>query len=187
MLVLIHPFPLICWDSILNRHNWKLEDRDTLCVNHVVGVQSISCVWLFETPWTVAHQALLSSTISQSFLRIISIQSVMLSNRLKLCHPLLLLPSIFPSIRVFFQWVDSSHQVAKVLELHLRLHHQSFQWIFKVDFLQDWLIWSPCCPRDSQESPPAPLFKSINSLVLSLRYDPTLISIHDYWKKQHWL
>ena len=64
MLVLIHPFPLICWDSILNRHNWKLEDRDTLCVNHVVGVQSISCVWLFETPWTVAHQALLSSTIS---------------------------------------------------------------------------------------------------------------------------
>ena len=42
-----------------------------------------------------------------------------------------------------FQWISSSHQVAKVLELQLQ--HQSFQWIFRVDFLQDWLVWSPCC------------------------------------------
>jgi len=48
-----------------------------------------------------------------------------------------------------FQWVSSLHQVAKVLELQLQ--HQSFQWIFRVDFLQDWLVWSPCSPRDSQE------------------------------------
>ena len=58
-----------------------------------------------------------------------------------------------------FQWV-SSYQVAKVLEL--QLHHQSLQWIFRVDFLWDWLVWSPCCPRDSQESSPTPQFKSIN-------------------------
>ena len=58
-------------------------------------------------------------------------------------------------------WVGSSHQMAKVLELQLQ--HQSFQWIFRVDFLQDWLVWSPCCPRDSQESSPAPQFESINS------------------------
>ena len=45
-----------------------------------------------------------------------------------------------------FQWVGSSHQVAKVLELQLQ--HQSFQWVFRVDFFQDWLVWSPCCPRD---------------------------------------
>ena len=59
--------------------------------------------------------------------------SVMPSNHLILCHPLLLLPSIFPS-----KWVSSSHQVAKILEFHLQ--HQSFQWIFRTDFLRmDWL------------------------------------------------
>ena len=57
-----------------------------------------------------------------------------------------------------------------------------FQWIFRVDFLQDWLIWSPYCPRDSQESSPTPQFKSINSLALSLLYGPTLTSVHDYLK-----
>ena len=79
-----------------------------------------------------------------------------------------------------FQWVSSSYQVAKVLELQLQ--HKSFQWIFRTDFFQDWLVWSPCSPRDSQESSPAPQFKSINSLVVSLLYDPTCTSIHDYWK-----
>ena len=64
-----------------------------------------------------------------------------------------------------FQWVSSSHEVAKVLEFHLQ--HQSFQWIFRTDFLQDGLVGSPCSPRDSQESSPTPQFKSINSLVLS--------------------
>ena len=59
---------------------------------------------------------------------------------------------------------------------------QSFQWIFRVDFLQDWLVWSPCSPRDSQESSPTPQFKSINSSVLSLPYGPTFTSVHDYWK-----
>ena len=54
------------------------------------------------------------------------------------------------------QWAGSLHQVAKVLELQ----HQSFQWIFRVDFLSDSLIWSPCCPRDSQESSPEPQFKA---------------------------
>ena len=49
--------------------------------------------------------------------------------------------------------------------------------------LVDWLVWSPCCPRDSQGSSPVPQFQSINSSVLSLFYDPTLTSIHDYWKK----
>ena len=83
-----------------------------------------------------------------------------------------------------FQWVNSSHQVAKVLEHHLK--HQSFQWIFWVDdFLWDWLVWSPCCPRDSQGSSPAPQFKSINSLTLNFLYDPTLTSVRDYWKNHN--
>ena len=79
-----------------------------------------------------------------------------------------------------FQWVGSSHQVAKILELQLQ--HKSFQWIFRTDFLHDWLVLSPCSPRDSQESSPAPQFKSINSSVLSLLHGPTLTSIHDYSK-----
>ena len=65
------------------------------------SVQSLSCVWLFGTPWTAAHQASLSITNSQSLLKLISIESVMPSNHLILCCPLLLLPSIFPTIRVF--------------------------------------------------------------------------------------
>ena len=79
-----------------------------------------------------------------------------------------------------FQWVSSSHQVAKVLELQLQ--HQSFQWILRTDFLWDGLVWLPCSPRNSQESPPTPQFKSINFLVLSFLYGPTLTSVHDYWK-----
>ena len=55
-------------------------------------------------------------------------------------------------------------------------------WIFRVDFLQDWLVWSPCSPRDSEESSPTPQFISISSLVLSLLYGPTLTSTHDHWK-----
>ena len=84
-----------------------------------------------------------------------------------------------------FQWLSSSQQVAKVLEFQLQ--HQSFQSIFRTDFLYDGQVWSPCCPRDSQESSPTPQFKSINSLVLSFLYSPTLTFIRDYWKKQFWL
>ena len=81
-----------------------------------------------------------------------------------------------------FQWGSSSHQVAKVLEFLLQ--HQSFQWIFRTDFLWDGLVGSPCSSRDSQESSPKPQFKSINSSVLSFLYSPTLTFIHDYWKNR---
>ena len=74
-----------------------------------------------------------------------------------------------------FQWVSSSHQVARVLELHFQ--HQSFQWIFRTGFLYDWLVGPPCSPRDSQESSPTPQFKGINSSVLSFLYTPTFTSI----------
>ena len=80
------------------------------------------CVWLFVTPWTATHQASLSFTISQSLFKLISFESVMPSNHLILCHPLLLLPSIFPSIRVFFS--ESAKTLGKLLELQLQ--HQSY-------------------------------------------------------------
>ena len=90
-----------------------------------------------------------------------------------------------PQHQCLFQWVCSSHQVAKVLEFQLQ--HQSFQWIFRTDFLEDWLVWSPGSPRDSQEGElerdsqvgeglfPTPQFKSINSLALSLLYAPSFL------------
>ena len=104
-----------------------------LDISFVAVVQLLSHVWLFETPWTATHQTFLSFTISWSFLRFMSIVSMMPSNNLILSHPLLLLPSMFPSIWVFSnQSAFFFYQVAKILELWLQ--HQSFQWMFRVAF-----------------------------------------------------
>ena len=116
------------------------------------------------TPWTAARQASLSFTISQSLFKLMSIESVMPSNHLILCHPLLLLPSIFPSIRVFS---DES-------ALHIRWPKY---WRFSfsicpsnehpglISLPTNGLVGSPCCPRDSQESSPTPQFENINPLA----------------------
>ena len=142
-------------------------------------VQSLSHIWLFVTPWTAAHQASLSFTISWSLLK---------RPLSWWCHPTIssslapfstCLQSLGASLSLF-QWVHSSNQVAKGLELLLQ--HQSFQWLFRADFLQDGLVWSPCSPRDSQESSPAPQVEGISSLALSLFYCPALTSVRDYWK-----
>ena len=133
-----------------------------------VSVQSLSRVSLFVTPWTTAHQASLSITNSWSLPKLMSIKSVIPPNHLILGHPLLLLPSIFPRIRVF------SNESA--------LQHQSFQWTLRTDLLQNVLVGSPCSPRDSQESSPTPQFKSINSSTLSFLHSPPLTSIHDHCK-----
>ena len=77
---------------------------------YVYIVQSLSHVWLFATPWPAACQASVFFTISQSLLKLIFIESMMPSNYLILCHPLLLLPSIFPSIRVFSNELESGGQ-----------------------------------------------------------------------------
>ena len=143
-----------------------------------VPFQSLSRVQLFATPWIAARQASLSITNSQSLPKPMSIESVMPSNHLILCH-LLLLPSIFPSIRVFsnelvlhIRWPSIGvSALASVLLVNIQ------DW-----FPLDWLVGSPCSPRDSQESSPTPQFKSINSLALSFLYGPALTSIHDYWK-----
>ena len=97
-------------------------------------------------------------------------------------HPLL--PTSPPAFnlsqqQVLSQWVSSSHQVAKVVEFLLQ--HHSFLWMFRVDFFMDWLVWSPCCLRDSQESSPAPSLESINYAVLSFLNCLAFTSVHDYW------
>ena len=140
----------------------------------VFVVQSPSCVKLFATPWIAARQAFLSPTISRSLLKFMSIESVMPSNHLILCCPLLLLHSIFRSFRVFFQWVGSLHQTTKVLGASASacVLPMSIQGCFP-------LGWTGLISLQSK-------FKNINSLAVSLLYDPNVTtgktSIHDYWK-----
>ena len=81
-----------------------------------------------------------------------------------------------------FQLVNSSHEVVKILEFQLQ--HHSFQRNPRADLLQNGLVGSPCSPRDSEESPPTPQFKSISSSALSFLHSPTLTSIHDH-RKNH--
>ena len=94
--VLLTEFPSIvvsCWTAV----EYHSQDTDI----HVVVVQSLSHVWVFATPWTAECQFSMPFTLSWSLLKFMSIESVMLSNHLIVCHPLLLLPSVFPSINVF--------------------------------------------------------------------------------------
>ena len=153
-----------------------------LCVTLNAGcvVQSVSHVWLLMTPRPAAHQAPLSFIISQSLLKLMSIESVMPSNHLILCRPFLLLPSIFSSIRVFSNESALLTRWPKYWSFSFGISPSNK--IFRIDFLKDWLGCTPCSPRDSQESSPAPQFESINSLALSLLNSPTVTSIHDYWK-----
>ena len=110
-----------------------------------------------------------------------SIELVMLSNRLILFCSFLLSPSVFPNIRVF------SNKLALRIR---RLKYWSFGFSISpfneysgfISFRNDCFFFSPCSPRDSQESSPAPQFKSINSSVFSLLYSSTLTSLNDYWK-----
>ena len=134
-----------------------------------------SCQILCD-PIDCSTPGLLSITNFQSLRKLMSIESVMPSNHLILCCPLLLPPSIFPSIRVFSN------------EAVLRIRWPKY-WNFSISpsneyswFPLGWTGWISCCPRASQESSPIPQFKCINSSVLSFLYSPTLTSIHDYCK-----
>ena len=132
------------------------------------------------TPWIAAHQASPSFTIPQSLLKLMFIELMMPSKHLIFCGPLLLLPSAFPSIRVFSN--ESALHIKWPKDWSFSSNINTSNEDSRVDFLYNWLVWSPCSPRDSQESSLAQQFESINSLVLSLLYGPTLTSIHDSWK-----
>ena len=132
----------------------------------------------FANPWIAAHQASLSITNSRSLLKFMSIELVMPSNHLILCHPLLL-PSVFLSIRVFSSELVLCIREPKYWSFSLS-PSPSNEYLRLISFRTDWLLC--CSPSDSQESSLAPQFESINSLVLSLLYGPTLTSVHDYWE-----
>ena len=132
------------------------------------------------TPWTAACQASLSFTISQSLLKLLPIESMMPSNHLVLCCPLLLLPSIFPYIRVFSSESALCIKRPNYWSFSLRIS-PSNEYSGLISFRTDWFDLL-AVQGTLKESSPTPQFKSISSSTLSLLYGPTLISIHDYWK-----
>ena len=141
----------------------------------VIVVQLLSRAPFLVTPWTAARQVSLSSTVSWSFLRFMSIESVMLSNHLILCHPLLLLPSIFPRIRVFSNELAFHIMWPKYWSFSISSSNEySGLSSFRIDRFDLLAV------QGTLESSPALQFESINSLVLCLLYGPILISVHDY-------
>ena len=145
----------------------------------VVAIQLLSCVQLFAIPWTVAQQASLSFTISWSFLKLLSIESVMLPKHFVLCYSLLLLPFIFPSIRVFFN--ESA--------LHIRWpKNWSFSFSISpsneysglISFRIGWFdLLAVQGTLNSSHNTTVPKHQFFS---VQLLYGPTLTSIHDYWK-----
>ena len=144
-------------------------------------VQSVSHVQLFVTSWTAARQASLSFIISQSLLKLMSIESVMPSNRLVLCHPLPFLPSIFPSIRVFSNESSLCIGWPKYWSFIFSIS-PSNEYSGLISFRIDWFDLL-AVHGTLQESSPTPQFKSIDSSALGFLPSPTLTSIHDHWKK----
>ena len=142
---------------------------DRKAVQNLVVVQWLIHVRLLATACTVPCQASLSIIVSGSLLKLMSIELVMPSNHLILCHPLLL-SSSFPSIQVFSN------------ESALCIRWPEY-WSFSISPSNEYsgLVGSPWSPRDSQESAPTPQFKSISSSALSL-HGATLTSTHDHWK-----
>ena len=141
-------------------------------------VQSPSHVQLFATPWIAAHQTSLSLTISWSLPKFMSIASVMPSRHLILWHPLLLLPSIFPSIRDFSSELADCIKWPKYWSFSFNIS-PSNEYSGLISFRIDWLDIL-VVQGTPQESSPATQFESINSLALSLLYDPALTTIGDH-------
>ena len=141
--------------------------------------KSLSCNRLLATPWAAALQASLSITNSQSSHKLMSIESVKLSNHLTLGHPLLLLPSVFPKIMVFSNESVLCIRWTKYLSFTFSIS-PSNDYSELISFRMDWLDLLGV--QGTLKSLPTPQFKSINSLTLSFLYSPTLMSIHNYWK-----
>ena len=158
-----------------------MELRDSFCGKSVQfsSFQLLTRVQLFATLWTAAHQASLSITNFRSLPKLMSIESVMPFNHLILCHPFLLPPSIFPSIKVFSKESALCIRWPKYWSFSFSIS-PSNEHPGLLSFRMDWL--DLLAVQGTLESSPTPQFKSINSSALSFLYSPTLTSIHDYWK-----
>ena len=161
-------------DKSLERYCTKAETTKNRNLSSVqfCSVQLLSHVQLFATPWTAARQASLSITNSWSLLKLMSIELVMPSNHLTLCHPLLLLPSIFPRIRVFSN--ESARCISGQSIGFSFTISPSNEYSGLISFRRDWLDLLAVQGTLKKESSPTPQFKSINSLALSFLHSPPL-------------
>ena len=164
-------------NTIFYENRIHVENEVCWCLIQFNSVQSLRRVRLFATQWTTACQASLSITNSWRLPIVMSVESVMLSNRLILCHPLLPLPSIFPSIRVFSNESALCIRWTKYWSFSFNTS-PSNEHSGLISFRMDWL--DLLAAQGTQESSPTPQFKSTNSSVLSFLHSPTLISVHDY-------
>ena len=157
---------------------WTWLESNYMSIRYFSSVQSLSHIRLFATPWIAARQASLCITNSRSSLRLTSIESVMPSSLLILCHPLLLLSPILPSIRVFSNESTLRIRWPKYWSFSFNIspsnEHPGL--IFRMD---GWIFLQS---KGLSRVSPTPQFKSINSSVLSFLHSPTLTSIHDHWK-----
>ena len=144
------------------------------------SVQSLSHVRLFATPWTAAHQASLSITNSQSLLKLMSIESVMPSNHLILCRPLLLPHSVFPSIRVFSNESFLCIMWAKYWSFSFSIS-PSNKYSGLISFRMDWL--DLLAVQGTLDSSPTPQSQSINSSVIREHQAelPVLYTAPSHW------
>ena len=165
--------------SAVEKNQVICSDWGDYMVSWFSSVQSLSRIWLFVTPWITACQASLSIMKSQGSLKLISIESMMPSSHLILCHPLLLLPSIFPSIKVFSSESTLLMTWPKYWSFSFNIspfnEHPGL-----ISFRMDWL--DLLAVQGTLKSLLQHQFKSINSSALSFLYSPTLTSIGDYWK-----
>ena len=162
------------WGSQRVEYDWEANTYCSL-------VQSLIHVRLFATPWTAAHQASLAITNSWSLLKLMSIELVMSFNHLILCRPLLLLPSIFPSIRVFSNESILHIRWPKYWSFNFSIS-PSNEYSGMISFRLDWLDLLAVQGTLKSLLQHHTQFKSINSLMLIFPYSPTLTSIYDYWK-----
>ena len=147
--------------------------------NQFSSVQSLSRVHLFATPWAAARQASLSNTKSWSLPKLMPIELVKPSNHLILCHPHLLLPSTFPSIRVFSNESALCMRWLKYWNLSSNIR-PSNEHPGLICFRMDWL--DLLAVQRTLKSLLQHHSSSVYSSALSFLYSPTLTSIHDYWK-----
>ena len=155
------------WKAPLQKKRRKINSKD-----HIQSVSSVAQSYM--TLWDTMDCSTPGFPVHHQLPELAQIHVHWIGDAIQPSHPVLSSPP--PSLNLsqhqgLFQWVCSSHQLARVLEHQ----HQFFQWIFKVDFLYDWQVWSHCSPRDSQESSPMSQFKSFSSSVFRFLSGPTHI------------
>ena len=183
---------VLVWGPLIFQEDVLEDMLYALCCQPTPQLQKLSSLWMIQfssvtqssltfcdpmnrsTPGLPVHNQL--PELTQTHVHRVS-DAIQPSHPLSSPSPPARNPSQHQSL---FQWVNSSHEVAKVLEFQLQYH--SLQRNPRADLLQNGLVGSPCSPRDSEESSLTPQFKSISSSVLSFLYSPTLTSIHDHWK-----